>query len=141
MKIVLSFLFFSSLFLFSCNDSVKQNQETNNNSLSNLFEKSKSTTESPSEEEVVEITEDCDEFIDKYEAWMNEYVELLSEYMKNPTDADLNEQFVKQGEKASFWISEWNGKLVNCTNNEKYQKRFDEISEKLDEKIQKLGLQ
>ncbi|MCD4664300.1 MAG: hypothetical protein K8R68_03445, partial [Bacteroidales bacterium] len=76
-----------------------------------------------------------------YEEWSDDYIELLEKYMKNPMDATLSQKFMEQAEKAAFWMNQWNSKLIYCASHEKYQKRFDEISEKTEKKLKELGIE
>lgn len=100
------------------------------------------TTFSDENKEEVEYTEakDCDEFIDQYEAWMDDYLDLLDKYMKNPMDASLMEEYMEVAEEGTNWMMQWNTRLIPCSSKEKYQKRFDEISEKADAKMAAMGL-
>ena len=84
---------------------------------------------------------DCDEFVDQYEKWMDNYIALLDKYMKNPMDAALMQEYMKVAEESMNWLNQWNSKLYHCASKEKYQKRFDEISEKAEKKLKELGLE
>ena len=84
---------------------------------------------------------DCDEFVDQYDKWMDDYLKMIDKYMKNPMDAALSQKFMEQGEKAAFWMNQWTSKLVSCASQDKYQKRFDEISEKVEKKLKEMGLE
>lgn len=109
---------------------------------------SKNESENPSEE-ITKSAEDtdfeeaknCDEFIDQYEKWMDDYIVLLDKYMKNPMDPKLMEQYMKVAQESMNWMNQWNSKLIYCSSKDKYQKRFDEISEKADKKLKELGLE
>ncbi|MGE0018947.1 MAG: DUF6591 domain-containing protein [Draconibacterium sp.] len=84
---------------------------------------------------------DCDEFVDQYEKWMDNYLVLMEKYMKNPMDQEMLQQFAKVQTEAMEWISQWQGAMVLCANDEKYEKRFNEISEKAEKKMKELGLE
>ena len=83
---------------------------------------------------------DCDEFIDQYEKWMDDYIILIDKYLKNPMDATLMEEYMKVAEESISWMSQWSTNLAYCASIEKYQKRFDEISEKAEEKLKEMGI-
>lgn len=70
---------------------------------------------------------DCNEFIDQYEKWMDDYIELIDKYIKNPMDAVLSSEYMKVAQESMNWMAQWNNKLYDCASKEKYQKRFDEI--------------
>ncbi len=83
----------------------------------------------------------CDEFVDKYEKWMDNYLVLMEKYMKNPMNQEMLQQFAKVQTEAMEWVSQWQGAMVLCANDEKYEKRFNEISEKAEKKMKELGLE
>ncbi len=82
----------------------------------------------------------CDEFIDQYEEWMDNYLEFLEKYIKNPMDSELASDYMKLAQEGMVWMNQWNTKLYACASKEKYQKRFDEITEKADKKMEELGI-
>ncbi len=84
---------------------------------------------------------DCDEFIDQYEKWMDDYIKMIDKYMKNPTDATLLNEYMKLAQEGSNWMTQWNSKLYYCASKEKYQKRFNEITEKAEKKLKELGIE
>ena len=127
MKTIMSMFVFVGLLLSSCGNDKQESKEKFDNA-------AEDTT-------YMEDVKDCDEFIDEYEKWMNDYIELLGKYMENPMDEALSKEFMTQGQKASFWLTEWNGKLLHCTSQEKYQKHFEEISAKAEEKMKELGIE
>lgn len=133
MRTIISILFISA-FLFASCGSNQSAEEQNESSV-------ESTEEVSSESEDLEEAKNCEEFIDQYEEWSDDYIELLEKYMKNPTDASLSQKFMEQAEKATFWMEQWNSKLIYCASQEKYQKRFDEISERADKKLKELGIE
>jgi hypothetical protein len=62
-------------------------------------------------------------------------------YMKKPMDPKLMEQYMQVAQEGMNWVTQWNSKLYYCASKEKYQKRFDEISEKAEKKLKELGLE
>lgn len=105
-----------------------------------------SQEESKIHEEAIENSKlkgakDCDEFIDQYEEWMDNYIALIEKYMKNPMDATLMQEYMKVAEEGMNWVTQWNSKLSYCASKEKYQKRFDEISEKAEKKLKEMGIE
>lgn len=136
MRTIISILFISALLFASCgsNQSAKEQCE-------NSVESTEEVSSESAESEDLEETKNCDEFIDQYEEWSDDYIELLEKYMNNPMDASLSKKFMEQSEKATFWMTQWNSKLVYCASQEKYQKRFDEISERADKKLKELGIE
>ena len=84
---------------------------------------------------------DCDEFIDQYEKWMDDYIILIDKYMKDPMDATLMQEYMTVAEESINWMSQWSTNLAYCASMEKYQKRFDEISEKAEQKLKEMGIE
>jgi hypothetical protein len=109
-------------------------------------EKEKTDDQSELSDEQIESTEfeaakDCDDFIDQYEKWMDTYLEFLEKYMKNPMDAALSEQYMKLASESIEWTNNWGSKIILCGSQEKYEKRFNEISERAEKKLEELGLE
>lgn len=134
MKTVISLFLFTSLLFASCG-----------NSPSDKKEKSTNASEQPSEESAsssdLKKANSCDEYLDQYEKWTDDYFKLVDKYMKNPMDASLSEDFMKMVQEGSLWLERWSSDLVDCASKEKYQKRFDEISEKVEKKLEELGIE
>ncbi|MEN8249966.1 MAG: hypothetical protein ABFS32_13615 [Bacteroidota bacterium] len=135
MKIFMSIIFLSAIMLTSCGNS--QSNEGNEASANET-----DLAVDPSEESSdMAGAKDCEEFVDRYEKWVDDYLVLVDKYMKNPTDASLMEEFMKQAQEGQVFSTEWNSKLSYCASIEKYQKRFDEISDKANKKMEELGIE
>ena len=65
----------------------------------------------------------ADKFLEKFEALMNEYAELMSESSKNPEDVQLKAQLDKMKEKVDKSVEE--AKKIRETLDEDEQKQFD----------------
>lgn len=141
MKTIMSIFILAGLLLSSCSTDTQESKEKYDNTAKEAVDIAEPSVNTSLEMANMEVAKDCDEFIDQYEKWMNDYIELLGKYMKNPMDATLSQEFMTQGQKASFWLNQWHGKLLHCTSQEKYQKRFEEISAKADKKMKELGIE
>ena len=127
------FLFLASVFLFwGCSNKPEKNESTSED---NVRVEEKSGMEGEFKE-----AKNCDEFIEQYEEWTDNYLEFLERYMKNPMDSKLMNQYVELSQRGADWLMQWNSSLVVCSTKDKYQKRFDEISEKVEKKMKELGL-
>ncbi|UCG27153.1 MAG: hypothetical protein JSV24_09270, partial [Bacteroidales bacterium] len=100
-------------------------------------ETQKSDEEMIEEEATDEKIADCDEFLDKYDEWMNDYVDFLEAYMSGSNDPELAQKYTEVAQEAAGWASQWSG-LAACVMNETYQKRFEEIAAKAEEKMKEL---
>ena len=131
MKTIISAILFASLLLTSCNSNRSD-------------EKSISATEQSAEE--VEASGDlakmnsCEEYLDQYEKWIVDYIVLVKKYMNNPMDSSLSQKFLEQAEEGTLWMTKWSDDLADCASQEKYQKRFDEISERAEKELEELGI-
>ena len=84
---------------------------------------------------------DCDEFIDQYAKWMDDYLKVIDKYLNDPMDAAMAEEFKNVAIEGASWMTQWSTNLMYCASEEKYQKRFEEISEKADEKLKEMGIE
>ncbi len=132
MKTLVSIIFCFAMLLTSCN-----NNQSKKESASDTDEL---TTKSLKSDDF-EGAKDCDEFIDQYEKWMNDYIKLIEKYMKNPMDAALMEEYMKVAQESMNWMNQWNSKLAYCASKKKYEKRFNEITEKAEKKLEELGIE
>jgi len=128
MKTFLSIIFCSAILLTSCG---------NNQSNSEAEESSSNSAESGDFTEA----KNCDEFIDQYEKWMDDYVILIDKFMKNPTDDNLMNEYMKVAEESMNWMNQWNSKLALCASEDKYEKRFNEITERAEKKLKEMGIE
>ena len=131
MKTVLSIIFCTSLIFASCGTN-----QSNEKSVKDTDQSSDKSIESAD----LKKAKDCDEFIDQYEQWMDDYIILIDKYMKNPMDAALMQEYMVVAEESINWMSQWSTNLSYCASIEKYQQRFDEISEKAEKKLKEMGI-
>ncbi len=111
------------------------------NSQTGEKEQPANTTDQAAEQNNADEAKNCDEFIDQYEKWMDNYLEMIEKYMKNPMDATLSADYMKLAQEGADWMTQWNGKLYYCASKEKYQKRFDQISKKAEKKLNEMGIE
>jgi len=136
--IAISVFFFSSC----CNDGSKSDSDGSTTGeeaivTEEIIEGSDEETEAVEEEETK--INNCDEFLDEYEVWITDYLDLLEMFKKNPTDPALSQKYMKVTQEASTWTQQWI-KFAECGEKEEYQQRFDEISEMVDEKMEELEM-
>ncbi len=132
MKLYVLFFIVMSLLVSSCSNKPSKNDAGEN------AEKAAAVSGDDAD---LKKAKDCDEFIDQYEKWMDNYLALLDKYMKNPMDGALMQQFVKLSEEGAQWASQWNSELVFCASKEKNEKLYNENSEKAEKKLKELRLQ
>lgn len=123
--------------------------------LGNLACKEKQKTEEAEEEITIDMSSedaaksefvneeksgDCDDFIDDYERWMEEYVAMLGEYKDNPMGLVASEEYTSMSMEMMNWSSKWSQLAMDCASNPEYEKRINEIQEKVDKEMKALGL-
>jgi len=142
MKTLIYFVAFSMLVLISgCGGSAtKSEQQTTGDET--VVTEEMTETENEAQEEAVgkEETEinNCDEFLEKYENWVDDYLDLLEKFKKNPADPDLTRQYVTVTNELAGWSQQW-FKFIDCNDQEEYEQRFEAISDKVDKKLKELG--
>ncbi len=126
----ISYLLSLSLFLLlfvSCGTSSSKSSENNSSDKIEITDEEKN------------IAKNCGEFLDQYEEWTDKSLKLLEAYIKNPMDMELANDYMKLATEGMNWTTRWSN-YYGCAAKEKYNKRFEEIAEKVDRKMKELGL-
>lgn len=132
MKTLLSLLFIASLLIFfSCSGGKSGSEEESS-------EESSKETKSKKKSSGTELISSCDDFLDRYEEWVDLYIEVLKAYKENPYDAETMNKYAETMSEASVWAQDWT-KLHVCAAREKYRKRFEEIGDKVSKALDELG--
>lgn len=132
MKNLFPFMLVMLMLTWSCGNKQPKTEAT---------EETENALEKEAEISPTDKAKNCDEFVDQYEKWMDDYLVLIEKYMKNPMDQDLMLQFTKVQSEALQWATQWQSEMMLCSGNEKYEKRFNEISEKAEKKLSELGIE
>ncbi len=125
--------------LASCGGESASNQETSTNTSTNKVEK---TTETVEKQETVETTiekreestpvveetteDDCSAFLDEYEEFVDDYIDVLKKYKANPSDMSILSDYQEMAAKAT----EMQNDAKNCSS-AKYANRVNKITQKL----------
>lgn len=128
-------LFLLSLFVVAISASCGSGTQ-NKNDQSQVATELEDDREATSGEEIT----DCDEFLAKYEKWVDKYLVVLEKYKNNPMDPQMAQEFMAVGLEAAEWAEQWTQNHYACTSDEKYQKRFEAISDRVDKKMKELEL-
>lgn len=120
-----------SFTMFSCGGSAEQTEESSDEAV-NIEESNVAADD--------DVAKTCDEFLDNYEEWTDDYLEILEAYVKDPTNIEISKEYAELAQSAATWYSEWTN-YIACAQKEEYQKRFEAIADKIDKKTQELGLQ
>lgn len=90
-------------------------------------------------EEKSESIKDCDDFLTHYEEWVDDYIQVIDDYMNNPTDETTASKYMELMQEAMEWSTKWVA-LIDCADDEKYEARFEEISKEVEKKLSEIGL-
>ena len=89
--------------------------------------------------EEVKTSNGCDEFLTNYEAWIDDYLKVVEDYFNSPTDETLAARYMEIMQEAAEWSTKWIT-LIDCAEDEKYEKKFEEISKKFEGRLKELQL-
>ena len=132
MKKTFYVLIMLSFFLFSCGGSSEQATDQNDEAVK--------TEQSDEVTDVDDQTiKDCDDFLDKYDQWTDDYLEVVEAYTKDPTNIEISQDFMALSESMENWYLQWTD-YAECASSEKYEERWQKISDKVDNKLEELGI-
>jgi len=90
-------------------------------------ESSSSSSSSSESNEVSSSSGDCDEFLEGYEKFMDDYIAILKKYKNDPTDASILSEYTSMMSEAT----EWSTKTADCAADPKFAAKFVEIQTKI----------
>lgn len=129
-KLFYAFIMLSFL-LVSCGGSTEQQTESSDEAV--MTEQSDEVTDV--EDQAIK---DCDDFLDKYDEWTDDYLKVLKAWKEDPTNVEVSESYMELTESMGVWYTDWTN-YVQCASSEKYQKRFEDIADKLEKGMEDLG--
>jgi len=81
---------------------------------------------------------DCDDFLKRYEEWMNEYIEVMEAVFTGTGEEEgLQERWDALVQEAATWSTQW-VTLSECSMNEEYVKKFEEIADRAAKKMEEV---
>ncbi len=86
-----------------------------------------------------EQIQDCDDFLEQYEAWVVAYGNFMEKYKDNPVGAVSDPEYSKMLTKAVSWSQDWVNIATSCAVNPSYEKRMGAITEKMETRMKELG--
>lgn len=113
------------------------------------------TTEAEKEAVVVEVAEnieegkkvkapetikDCDDFLDTYEAWTDDLIDLMAQHKDDPVALATSPDYINTMMKGVGFMEHWATISVSCSMNKSYETRMRSIQEKMEQKQVELGL-
>ncbi len=121
------------VFMVSCN---KKKKEEDSEETAVTIE---TTTEESSKESNLELTS-CDRFLNEYETWMNNYIEVMARHKDDPVGLVGDPEYTKMMTEGIDWATRWMQQPQACMANNNYSKRFDAIQDRAQKKMEELGL-
>ena len=119
-----------SFFLVSCGGSSEQASDSDE------------AVKTEQSDEVTDVDaqtiKDCDDFLDDYDEWTDEYLKVMKAWKEDPTDVEVGEKYMELSESMTVWYTDWTS-YMQCASSEKYQKRFEEIADKVEKGLEELG--
>ena len=97
-------------------------------------------TKDSSDIEKSEVSGDCDDFMDDYEAWMEKYVDLMTKYKDDPVSLASSAEYRAMSMEMMEWSSKWSSLAVDCARYPEYEERFNEIQKKVDKEMEALDM-
>lgn len=81
---------------------------------------------------------DCDDFLKRYEEWMNGYIEVMEAVFTGTGEEEgLQERWDAMVQEAVTWSTQW-VTLSECSMNEEYVKKFEEIADRAAKKMEEV---
>jgi hypothetical protein len=77
-------------------------------------------------------TGDCDEFLDKYEEWVDELIKVYEQAKKNPLDLENTGRLVEISQEMAKWSEDW-ANLKDCSENAEFASRIEELQKKAED--------
>jgi predicted DNA-binding protein YlxM (UPF0122 family) len=72
---------------------------------------------------------ECDQFLQDYEGWVNRYIAILKRFQQNPKDKTIIEDYqVMVGQ-----IRQWDNRSIQCIKDSAILKRYVELQEMLND--------
>ncbi len=82
----------------------------------------------------------CNDFLDRYEEWMNNYIEMMDKYKEDPIGLVSSPEYTNTMMEGLDWATQWSQKHASCALNKKFAKRMEKIQERSEKKLKALGL-
>ncbi len=81
---------------------------------------------------------DCNQFLDDYEKWVNDFLELYKKFKDDPMNAEYTQKMMESSQKMAEWSQKWI-KLYDCSKDKKYAKRMEELQKKVEKDMEELA--
>lgn len=113
----------------------------------------KETSSEKSEDVATEITEtkegkkvvapkkikNCDDFLDTYEAWSNNILEVMAKHKDDPIGLATSSEYINTMTKGVGFIQDWGTISTSCAMNPTYETRMKTIQKNMEARQKELG--
>jgi hypothetical protein len=134
--------FFSVLIILisiaACSGPTNSDDNTNENVETPEIETPEEETTDNQETSPKDIsTLSCDEFVEEYEKFADEYIEMVHKYMKSPMNTTVSNSYMKFTEKYALWFQSIPSVAIKCSENESFEEDMKSISERIEAEVEK----
>lgn len=110
------------------------NTSTNNNAVVNNNDNNDDDVNANNNAATTFNPDDCQQFLDDYEAWADEAIVVVKSAKANPTDPQNIEKLLVVSEELANWSTKWNT-IYGCSDDQDFNARVDEIEQKIDTEL------
>jgi len=131
MKNILLIAIISCLGLFGCGEKTSDTEKEANAIL-----------EAETAEKAISNSEEiksCEDFLDTYENWTNDLLELMAEHKDDPVGLATSTQYINTMTLGVNFIQDWGVISTSCAMNSSYASRMEAIQERMEKRQVELG--
>ncbi|MBN2890848.1 MAG: hypothetical protein JXL97_03190 [Bacteroidales bacterium] len=112
----------------------QNNNTTNNNAVVNDDNDNNGDVNANNNAATTFNPDDCQQFLDDYEAWADEAIVVVKSAKANPADPQNIEKLLLVTEELTNWSTKWNA-IYGCSDDPDFNARIDEIEQKIDTEL------
>ena len=120
------------IFIMACGNT----EESNTTDETEVTEKSSTEAAKAKSDDANDKSKDCEEYLDNFEKWAEDYIKVLDKIKSNPTDQTVATEYAKLAPEVSNWAMKW-GELMHCAQDEAFVKRYEEITQRITDAAEK----
>ena len=133
MKTNIVFILFALICLTACGDKPSEAEKEATVIKETENEKKEETTPS-------ERIKDCEDFLDTYEAWTDDILNIMARHKDDPVALATSPEYTNTMMKGVNFMQDWATISFSCAMNPFYETRMNAIQEKMKKRQEELGL-